>query len=276
VGKLDGKVAFITGAARGQGRSHALTLAREGCDIVAVDVCAQIESVAYKMPGPEELDETARLVEKLGRRVVTKIADVRDLDALTAAAAAGAAELGTLDIVLANAGILSMIGELAQTPAAWHDSIDVMLTGVHHTILATMDHLRSHQSGSIVITSSGAGLKGMAVSLEGSSIGKAGYTAAKFGVVGLMKLYANALGPENIRVNCVHPMVVDTPMVTNPEFEAFIASSPAHVAGMSPRALPVPIVQPEDISNAILWLVSDDARYVTGVQLPVDAGGFGR
>jgi (+)-trans-carveol dehydrogenase len=274
MGKLDGKVAFITGAARGQGRSHALRLAQEGADVIAVDVCAQVDSVTYPMATPEDLVETVRQVEALDRRIVASEADVRDSAALQQAVDAGVAELGRLDIVLANAGIASFAPVEDLTDAMWDDMIDINLTGVFRTVRAAVPHLRAHgQGGAIVITSSTAGIKGMA--------NLAHYVAAKHGVVGLMKTLANELAPDMIRVNSVHPTSVDTDMIHNEAtYGLFMPDKPASEvtrdeAGeifRSLNALPIRWVDPVDISNAVLFLVSDDARYVTGVQLPVDAG----
>jgi SDR family mycofactocin-dependent oxidoreductase len=274
MGKLDGKVAFITGAARGQGRSHALRLAQEGADIIAVDICAQVDSVGYPLATPEDLAETVRQVEALDRRIVASPADVRDSAALKRAVDEGVAELGRLDIVLANAGIASFATVEELTDELWDDMIDVNLTGVFKTVRAAVPHLRSHgQGGAIVITSSTAGIKGMA--------NLAHYVAAKHGVVGLMKTLANELAPDMIRVNSVHPTSVDTDMIHNDQiYGLFVPDKPASEvtrdeAGevfQALNALPIRWVDPVDISNAILFLVSDDARYITGVQLPVDAG----
>jgi SDR family mycofactocin-dependent oxidoreductase len=265
MGKLEGKVAFITGAARGQGRSHAIRLAQEGADIIAVDLCAQIDSVPYPMATPDDLAETVKEVEALDRRIVAREADVRDRAGLQAAFDAGVAELGPVDIVLANAGIAPMSkntrGDL------WTDVIAVNLTGVYHTVEVALPSMIEHgRGGAIVLTSSTAGLNGIA----GSSAGGLGYTASKHGVVGLMRSYANNLAPHSIRVNTVHPTGVRTPMVVNDSMAEFLAD-PA-TSGALANALPVELLEPVDISNAIAWLVSDDARYVTGVTLPVDAG----
>jgi SDR family mycofactocin-dependent oxidoreductase len=274
MGKLDGKVAFITGAARGQGRSHALRLAQEGADIIAVDICAQVDSVGYPLATPDDLAETVRQVEALDRRIVASPADVRDSAALKRAVDEGVAELGRLDIVLANAGIASFapVGDL--TDELWDDMIDINLTGVFKTVRAALPHLRAHGAGgAIVITSSTAGLKGMA--------NLAHYVSAKHGVVGLMKTLANELAPEMIRVNSVHPTSVDTDMIHNESiYGLFVPDRPASEVTRDDvgeifqalNALPIRWVDPVDISNAVLFLVSDDARYVTGVQLPVDAG----
>ena len=200
-GKLEGKVAFITGAARGQGRSHAIRLAQEGADIIAVDICAQIASVAYPMATPEDLAETVKAVEALDRRIVARQADVRDEDGLRAAFEAGAAELGPVDIVLANAGIAPMsLGE--ELHQAWQDVIDVNLTGVFNTVeIAIPSMIERGAGGAIVLTSSTAGITG----IGGPSRGGLGYTASKHGVVGLMRSYANSLAPHRIRVNSVAP-----------------------------------------------------------------------
>jgi SDR family mycofactocin-dependent oxidoreductase len=264
-GRLAGKVAFITGAARGQGRSHAIRLARDGADIIAVDICGQIDSVPYPLATPGDLAETAKQVEALDRRIVTAQADVRDEAALKAAFEAGSAELGPVTIVLANAGIAPM--SLNEPREAWQDVIDVNLTGVLHTIETAIPWMILHgQGGSIVITSSTAGLNG----IGGPTRGGLGYAAAKHGLVGLMRSYANNLAQHNIRVNTVHPTGVNTPMVMNDSTMALIAAA-GESMDMS-NALPVSAVEPEDISSAIAWLVSDEARYVTGVALPVDAG----
>jgi SDR family mycofactocin-dependent oxidoreductase len=274
MGKLDGKVAFITGAARGQGRSHALRLAQEGADIIAVDICAQVDSVGYSLATPDDLAETVRQVEALDRRIVATQADVRDTAALKQAVDEGVAQLGRLDIVLANAGIASFAPVEELTDELWDDMIDINLTGVFKTVRAALPHVRAHgQGGAIVITSSTAGIKGMA--------NLAHYVSAKHGVVGLMKTLANELAPEMIRVNSVHPTSVDTDMIHNEAiYQLFVPDRPASEITRDEvgetfqalNALPIRWVDPVDISNAILFLVSDDARFITGVQLPVDAG----
>jgi SDR family mycofactocin-dependent oxidoreductase len=266
MGKLEGKVAFITGAARGQGRSHAVRLAQEGADIIAVDLCAQIDTVAYPMATPEDLVQTVKEVEALDRRIVANQADVRDAEALKGALDAGIAQLGPVDIVLANAGIAPMTKNPREQE--WHDVIDVNLTGVYNTVrLAVPAMIERGQGGAIVLTSSTAGING----IGGDTPGGLGYTAAKHGVVGLMRSYANILAPHNIRVNTVHPTGVNTPMIVNEAMQEFLQSDPSMGQAMA-NALPVAMVEAVDVSNAIVWLVSDDARYVTGVTLPVDAG----
>jgi SDR family mycofactocin-dependent oxidoreductase len=272
-GRVAGKVAFITGAARGQGRSHALRLAQEGADIIAVDLCQQVASVPYAMSTPEDLAETVKEIEALDRRIVATQADVRDYAAVKAALDDGVAQLGRLDIVSANAGIFSF-GALADLDdTTWKDMIDVNLTGVWHTVKAAIPHLRAAGGGSVILTSSTAGL--MAIPQIGH------YTSAKHGVVGLMRTLAVELAPDMIRVNSVHPTAVDTDMIQNSAtYELFAADLPVaertrDVVGArfaELNALPIPWVEAVDISNAVLWLASDESRYVTGVTLPIDAG----
>ncbi|HYV78221.1 MAG TPA: mycofactocin-coupled SDR family oxidoreductase [Streptosporangiaceae bacterium] len=271
-GRVEGKVAFITGAARGQGRSHAITLAREGADIIAIDLCAQIGSVPYPMATPQDLAQTVKEVEATGRRIVATVADVRDYDALKDALDDGVAQLGRLDIVSANAGITSY-GRAQELPEqTWQDVIDVNLTGEWHAAKAAIPHLRAAgRSGSIILTSSDLGLKAAA--------NQAHYVSASHGVIGLMRTLALELAPDFIRVNALAPTAVDTPMVMNsatyrllrPDLENPTADDMAGPAAAL-NALPIPWVEPVDISNAVLWLASDEARYVTGVALPVDAG----
>ncbi|MGY1643260.1 mycofactocin-coupled SDR family oxidoreductase [Geodermatophilus sp. SYSU D00703] len=272
-GRVEGKVAFITGAARSQGRSHALRLAQEGADIIAVDICGPVESIAMYPPATEDdLAETVRQVEALDRRIVATKADVRDTAALKAALDDGVAQLGRLDAVLANAGVFEIHPALELTDDAWREMIDVNLTGVWNTCKVALPHLvDGGNGGAIVITSSTAGLKGVPNTVH--------YTAAKHGVVGIMRTLANEFAPHRIRVNTVHPTGVDTVMIQNPKtWGLFDPEQPepsresAAPIFESTNALPVPWVDPVDISNAILFLVSDEARYITGVTLPVDAG----
>jgi SDR family mycofactocin-dependent oxidoreductase len=267
MGQLTGKVAFITGAARGQGRAHALKLASEGADIIALDLCAQISSVPYPLATPDDLAATVKLVEDTGARIVSYEADVRDRDAVKAAVRDGTEKLGDrLDIVVANAGIAPMAAA-----DAWQDVIDVNLTGVYHTIdVAMKPMIKFGNGGAIVLTSSVAGLVGLGSPLAGS----VGYAAAKHGIVGIMRVYANFLAQYSIRVNSVHPAGVNTPMIDN-EFTRSWLDGIAQESQGGPdmgNALPVQALEPEDIANAVFWLVSDAARYVTGVTLPVDAG----
>ena len=270
-GRLAGKVAFITGAARGQGRSHAAVLAREGADIVALDIASQISSVPYPMATRDDLDQTVKLVEEAGGRCLAIVADVRDIHAMDQAVKETFGEFGRLDIVLANAGVLHIShgGEsLDDSAKHWADAVGVMLTGVFNTMrVVAQPMIDQGEGGSIVITSSTAGLSGM----HDGSGGIAGYCASKHGVVGLMRGYAKLLGPHNIRVNSVHPMGVATPMVINDVFQSFHADH-SDVVEVSPRLLPTMLLEAEDVSNAILWLVSQEARSVTGITLPVDCG----
>jgi SDR family mycofactocin-dependent oxidoreductase len=271
MGKLDGKVAFITGAGRGQGRSHAIRLAEEGADIIAVDICKDEPALAYSLATEEDLEATAKLVADTGRRIVTRQTDVRDIVGLRTAFDEGVAELGSIDIVIANAGVVFFDQAEVDDDAddlAWEIATRVMLDGVRNTIKVSRKALvDGGRGGSIVIISSTAGLKGMS---DGSGGGD-GYTAAKHGVVGLMRTYANLLGPHGIRVNTVHPAGVLTPMIMNDGFAAWTESHRA-LADRLTNLLPVQAMEPVDISNAVLWLVSDEGRYVTGVALPVDAG----
>jgi SDR family mycofactocin-dependent oxidoreductase len=266
-GPLKGKVALITGAARGQGRAHAVRLAADGANVIAVDLCKQIASVPYPLATPDDLAETVKLVEDTGARIVAARGDVRDRASLSAALQAGLDEFGRLDIVVANAGIAPM-----QSGAdGWRDVIDVNLTGVHHTVEAAIPTMiEQGTGGSIVLISSAAGLAG----IGSADAGSIGYAAAKHGMVGLMRVYANLLARHNIRVNSIHPSGVDTPMINN-EFTRQWLADLVSQSDSSPdmgNALPVQVLQPDDIANAVAWLVSDQARYITGVMLPVDAG----
>jgi (+)-trans-carveol dehydrogenase len=274
-GRVEGKVAFITGAARGQGRSHAIRLAQEGADIIAVDLVGQIATVPYPMSTPDDLAETVAQVEALDRRIVASTADVRDYEATKAALDTGVSELGHLDIVSANAGIFSF-GRLEElSEQSWQDMLDVNLTGVWHAAKAAIPHLRANGGGSIILTSSALGLMAM------PNIGH--YVSAKHGIVGLMRTLALELAPDMIRVNSVHPTTVNTDMIQNAAaYELFAADLPVEqrtkeVVGARfemINALPIPWVEPVDVSNAVLWLASDESRYITGVTLPVDAGGL--
>jgi SDR family mycofactocin-dependent oxidoreductase len=271
-GRVEGKVAFITGAARSQGRSHALRLAQEGADVIAVDICAPVDSISMYPPATEEdLAETVRQVEALDRRIVATKADVRDPAALRAAVDDGVAQLGRLDIVLANAGVFELAPALELTDDAWQEMIDINLTGVWNTCRVALPHLVDSGGGSIVITSSTAGLKGTPNTIH--------YTAAKHGVIGIMRTLANEFGKQSIRVNTVHPTGVDTVMIQNEKtWGLFTPDDPNPTREKftelfeTLHPLPVPYFDAVDISNAILFLVSDEARYITGVTLPVDAG----
>jgi (+)-trans-carveol dehydrogenase len=272
-GRVDGKVAFITGAARGQGRSHAVRLAAEGADIIAIDICEAIENVVYPAATPADLEETAELVKRHNRRIFTAQVDVRDYHALKAALDSGVEQLGRLDVIVANAGIGNAGNKLHKIREnIWQDMIDVNLSGVWKTVKSGVPHMISGgQGGSIILTSSVGGMKAHPHTGH--------YIAAKHGVVGLMRTFAVELGQHFIRVNSVHPTQVNTPMALNDAtFRLFAPHKdnpgPEDFAPVSQmmHTLPMPWVEPEDISNAVLFLASDESRYVTGVQLPVDAG----
>jgi SDR family mycofactocin-dependent oxidoreductase len=272
-GRVEGKVAFITGAARGQGRSHAVRLAEEGADIIAIDICRGFEDSTAPAATPEDLAETADMVKNLDRRIVTAEVDVRDFDALKAAVDSGVEQLGRLDIVVANAGIGTTGVKLHKMREdIFDETIDVNLGGVWKTVKAAVPHLQAAgRGGSIVITSSVGGSKAY------PQVGH--YIAAKHGVVGLMRTFAVELGHQSIRVNTVHPTHVCTPLLMNeatyrlfrPDLENPGPDDLAPIC-QSFHFLPIPWVEPVDISNAVLFLASDEARYITGVTLPVDAG----
>jgi SDR family mycofactocin-dependent oxidoreductase len=269
-GRLAGKVAFITGAARGQGRSHAVRLAQEGASIIALDICRQISSVNAPMATPEDLQETVEQVRATGAQIVASIADIREELGLARALEQAETELGAdVDIVVANAGIFPLGGTDRDRGQTFRDVIDVNLIGTWNTISVTAPGLIARRrGGSIVITSSTQGLVGRGG--DGSSSLTA-YAASKHGVVGLMRSAANWLAPHNIRVNTVHPTGVNTPMIMNPAVADYVETHPAIVPATA-NALPVDVVEPADVSNAIVYLASEEARYVTGVTLPVDAG----
>jgi SDR family mycofactocin-dependent oxidoreductase len=276
VGRVEGKVAFITGAARGQGRAHAVRLASEGADIIAIDICDRVIHSVADPATPEDLAETAALVEKLDRRIVTHQADVRDLDGLQAALDNGVAELGRLDIVCANAGVWTYGLSHELPPTEWQEIIDIVLTGAWQTCKVAIPTLiEQNEGGSIILTSSMGGIKGWP--------NLSHYVAAKHGVVGLMRSLANELGPHNIRVNAITPGTVDTALVNNPATYSLFApdlADPTREQAAERFAmltlLPVPWVQPEDIAGAALYLASDDGRYVTGTTMSVDAGSFAK
>ena len=273
MGKLSGKVALVTGAARGQGQSHAVRMAAEGADIIAIDLCADVDSVPYPLADEADLEATAKLVREHGRRVVTRIADVRDYEALERAVNEGVAELGGLDIIVANAGVLSYAPAKDLPLEAWRDVIDVNLSGVYYTARAAIPHLLERgPGGSIILISSGASMRAMA--------NAAHYVAAKTGVVGLMRALAIELSPQSIRVNSIHPGVVDTAMVQNSATYALFRpdlADPTREDLKAPSStlhlMPTPWVDRDDVSNAVLFLVSDEARFVTGQEFKIDGGG---
>ena len=264
-GRVAGKVAFITGAARGQGRSHAIRLAEEGADIIAVDLCEDIGSIGYTMATEDDLARTVKKVEATGRRIVAAKADVRDPAGLQKAVDEGVSQLGRLDIVSANAGVCSAQTWDQVTPQVWQDTLDIDLTGVWNTMVAAIPHLIASGGGSIIATSSVAGVKGLPFI--------APYVAAKHGVVGIVKAMANELAEHNIRVNAVLPTGVMTPMASGISNMTELNEAHPDLGPVHMNTLPdVHAVEPRDISNAVLFLASDEARYVTGLEFRVDAG----
>jgi SDR family mycofactocin-dependent oxidoreductase len=273
MGKLEGKVALITGAARGQGRAHAIKLASEGADIIAIDICRQISSIQYSLASSDDLAETQKAVEALGRRIEIFEADTRNFGELEEATRAGVSALGALDIVCANAGIFPLAASpepdtFAKRAETWRDTIDVNITGTWHTLEATIPILKEQQrGGAIVITSSTAGLKGLTI---GDS-NLVAYVASKHALTGMVRGYAKDLAPYWIRVNSIHPTGVHTPMIDNDVVGQRVTSQP-ELAGIVSNALPIDALQPEDVSEAVLFLVSDSGKFTTGTALLVDAG----
>lgn len=270
MGLLDGRTVFITGAARGQGRSHAVTFAEEGANIVGVDICGDLDIVPYKLGTFEELEETARLVEKTGQQMHIQAADVRDKAALQAAFDAGVEKFGHIDTVIANAGvILSNVDEI-DAAEALRLGIDIMQIGVWNTFQVAIPHLRERgQGGNLVATSSMAALLNLTDGRGGSDA----YNMAKLAITGLVQSYANLLAPERIRVNAVAPTNCATPMVTeNPALFKVIESAPNLVNAMQTALPDFPMIEPKDVSNAILFLISEQGRSFTGSLLKVDAG----
>jgi SDR family mycofactocin-dependent oxidoreductase len=266
-GRLAGKVAFITGAARGQGRAEAVRFAEEGADVIAVDLCAPVRGVRYPAATREDLDETARLVEALDRRVVATVADTRDPDALRAAVDRGVETLGRLDVVVANAGICIMAPWDRVTPEIFADTVQVNLVGTWNTVMATAPVLQANGGGSIILTSSVAGLKALPFLVP--------YVASKHGVTGLARAFAHELAKDGIRVNSVHPTGVDTPMASNGASDAAMAIGAAENPRLMPmftNSIEIDKVTAQDIANAVVFLAGDESRHVTGLALTVDAG----
>jgi SDR family mycofactocin-dependent oxidoreductase len=265
-GRVVGKIALITGAARGQGRAHAVRLADEGADIIALDVCAPLPDVGYPSATPDDLAETAEQVERTGQRIVTAQVDTRDLDRMRQAVDDGVRALGGLHVVVANAGICIPAAWDEVTPKAFRDTIEINLVGTWNTVMASASHLVDGGGGSIILTSSVAGLKGLPFLVP--------YVASKHGVTGLARAFAHELARHSIRVNSVHPTGVDTPMGTGDSSGAIdrgIESDP-RIGPMFTNSIPVDVVDPIDVSNAVLYLASDESRFVTALALTVDAG----
>ncbi|OBI33093.1 NAD(P)-dependent oxidoreductase [Mycolicibacter terrae] len=271
-GRLAGKVAVITGAARGIGRAQALRFAQEGAEIIGIDLCGPVDTVVVPPSTHDDLAETAAQVRAVGGRMVTAVADVRERELLRTAIDSGIREYGGLDIVCATAGITSR-GLAAELPEeTWRTMLDVNLTGVFHTCQVTAPHLIARGGGAMILVSSIAGLQGL--------VGVAHYTAAKHGVVGLMRSLANELAPHRVRVNTVHPTNVDTPLIQNdavrsafrPDLDRPPTREEFAESARSMNMIDVPWVEPVDVANACLFLASDEARYITAVTLPVDAG----
>jgi SDR family mycofactocin-dependent oxidoreductase len=264
MGRVDGKVALVTGAARGQGRSHAVRLAEEGADIIALDLCGPVPGLQYSPATEEDLAETVRQVEALDRRIVASVADVRDRDAFKAAIDEGVAALGRLDIVVGNAGICIIAPWEEVTPEIWDTTISTNLTGVFNTVQLAAPHLIAAGGGSIILTSSAAGLKGLPFLTP--------YVASKFGVTGLGKAFAAELAEHNIRVNTLHPTGVETAMGEMAGAYPPLLEKHPRLGGMLTNMLPIESTQPRDQSNAVLFLASDESRYVTALSMTVDAG----
>jgi SDR family mycofactocin-dependent oxidoreductase len=278
VGRVEGKVAFVTGAGRGQGRSHAVRLAEEGADIIAVDLCRQIDSIQYPLATPEDLDETARLIEKTGQGVLTAQADVREASQLRTALENGVAQFGKLDIVVAQAGVAGMSGN--PPLQAWTDVWNTNLIGTINAIQVALPHLS--EGASIIATASTAALMDVAKNDNpGADPGGIAYLHSKRLIAQYVHVLAAELAPRGIRANVIHPTNCNTPMLqSEPMYRAFrpdlehpTRADAEPVFGVQ-QAMKIPYIEPEDISSAVLWLASDEARYVTGVQLRVDAGGY--
>ncbi|MCV7205045.1 mycofactocin-coupled SDR family oxidoreductase [Mycolicibacterium peregrinum] len=267
--QLTGKVALVTGAARGQGRSHAVALAEEGADIIAIDLAADIDSIPYALGTKEDLEETAELVRGTGRRVATYVADVRLLAELQAGVQAGIADLGDIDVVVANAGVVATGRTDPLDEQVYRDIVETNLFGAWNTIVASVPSMiRKGRGGSIILTSSTQGLVGRG---GDGSAAAFGYASSKHGVVGLMRSAAHAYAEHNIRVNTVHPTGVATPMVLNEHMARVFQDNPS-APKLATNLLPVPFIEAQDVTNVVVWLASDKARYVTGATLPVDAG----
>lgn len=272
-GSLSGRVAFITGAARGQGRAHAVRLARSGADVIGVDVCAQIPTVLYPMSSPADLDATVAAVAATGRRMVAGVADVRDRESMRIVLEHGIEQLGRLDFVIANAGIMPIYGSSSRQMQAWHDCLDVLLTGVLNTVELTYPLLiEQDQGGSIVMTGSMAAVQPLVRTPARHTLGLLGYSAAKAALENLCRNYASRLAIHRIRVNTVHPTGVNTPMIRNELLAREHATADPDDMRTLVNALPVDAIEPEDVANLVHWLCSDASRFFTGNAVRLDAG----
>lgn len=268
MGRFDGKVVYITGAARGQGRNHAIRFAKEGADVIAVDLCESLDTIDYPLATEDDLATTVAAVEDCGRRIVARKVDVRDLAGLSATVEEGVGELGRLDFAVANAGVGALSADLPDPVATFRDVVDINLTGVWNTMQSSLTALRDNEDGgAVVLVSSTAGLRGNG----GASAGGQAYTASKHAVVGLMRNFAVNYAADGIRVNTIHPTGVATPMIENEVMARLLREAPDMI-GATSNLLPIPALQSDDISDAVLWLCSHEAQWITGVTLPVDAG----
>jgi SDR family mycofactocin-dependent oxidoreductase len=267
-GRMAGKVALITGAARGQGRNHAVRLASEGADIIVLDICAPVPQLAYRTSSPDDLAETATLVRATGARVVTSSVDIRDAQGVTDAVAQGVADLDRLDVVVANAGVLATQRWDEITGDVWDTVVGINLSGTWNTCQATIPHLIEAGGGSMILVSSVSGVKGLPFMTH--------YAASKHGVVGIMRSLANELGPQGIRVNTLHPTGVATGMLAGMSpLGGYIEAEPTS-GPLFENTLPSTLIELDDVSDAVVFLASDESRIVTGVTMRVDAGATNR
>jgi SDR family mycofactocin-dependent oxidoreductase len=271
--RLSGKVVFITGMARGQGRSHAVRFAEEGASVIGVDLCDDVDSVDYPLGSEEDLQETVRTIESCGGRVVADRADVRDRDSMHSVLDQGLKLFGRLDCVVANAGVMPTFGPHGNGMAAWEDCLDVILTGTMNTVELCYPYIVDQgRGGSIVLVGSMAAMIPLMRTEGAHTLGMLGYAAAKAGVISLALNYASLLAGNYIRVNSIHPTGVDTPMIKNDMLAGYFANAHPEDLKSLVNAIPVPEITPEDVTNLVLWLCSDESRYFTGQSVAIDAG----
>ena len=268
MGSLEGKVAFITGVARGQGRAEALRLAAEGCDVIGLDLCEDIEPVPYPLATTEDLAETAAAIEDLGRRALLRVGDVRPGARQREVFEEGLEAFGHVDVVVAQAGVIRMGVDDGDQEAIFRLSVDILLTGVWNTLQTVQEHLIERQQGSVVITASTTAFK----QYSDGNAGLDGYAASKAAVLNLMKSYAVHLGPHNVRVNAIVPTGVNTKMVVGNEAMAQMHAAHPRMRHAMNNVMPVRLVEPEDVAAAVAFLASDEARWITGATLPIDGG----